>query len=240
MTKLGFICGLQAEAKYISRRVSDAMIGCSGGVASQATYRAQTLLVQGVQALMSIGIAGGLHPQDKTSTIILADKVYFTNHPPLAVNQPWLLRLVKTLRTSGLHVKTGTVFASPTPLLTPKEKAECHRKTGALCVDMETGSVARCAAQKGIPFTAIRVIADHANMSPPAWTAHALNEQGYVKLLYVLQNYLSHPAHLIQMYPISQAFYHALRTLKHLITLLSPSFESVSSSDDDPVQEEAP
>jgi hypothetical protein len=77
-----------------------------------------------------------------------------------------------------MKITSGILAASPGVLTSADAKRELAEATGACAVDMESGAVAQVAAKAGIPFIAIRVIADPLDFSPPPPLMSAVRPDG--------------------------------------------------------------
>lgn len=84
----------------------------------------------------------------------------------LSVDLDWRNRLRQQL-PAHMKIASGILAASPNVLTSADAKRELAEATGACAVDMESGAVAQVAARAGIPFLAVRVIADPLDFSPP-------------------------------------------------------------------------
>jgi hypothetical protein len=71
-------------------------------------------------------------------------------------------------------------------LSSPQDKAAAFARTGALAIDMESHHVARAAAERGLPFIAVRAVSDQADEALPAIMATFLDEYGQAKMSAVL------------------------------------------------------
>ena len=60
---VGFICGLQNEARCLTAAGINERIAVSGAQTARAEKMAQILLSEGAESLNSIGLAGGLDPR---------------------------------------------------------------------------------------------------------------------------------------------------------------------------------
>jgi nucleoside phosphorylase len=165
---LGIVCGLKSEADALGL----AGVAVSGARADVAEAAAARLADQGVEALLSIGLAGALDPSLAPAkllvpTLIVCGQERFETSAALAA------RLGFVRDTSAL-VGSNHVVASPAA------KAQLFRATGAAAVDMESHRVTRVALARGLSFLVIRVIADAADRAIPSAAAGAVREDGSV------------------------------------------------------------
>ena len=86
---------------------------------------------------------------------------------------------------------TGLILGHDTILGTVEQKIAAHRASGALTVDMESHHVARAAAEQGLPFLAIRAVADTAGDVLPAVFGTFVDEFGQTKMSAVLRALIS-------------------------------------------------
>lgn len=186
---LGIVTGLAAEAA-IARGLTP-LVRCSGGDAGRAAVLAEELAAAGVSMLWSFGIAGGLAPTLGSGRIVLATEV-LTEAGSLPADRSLLASLAAALP----EALPGPIRASEAPVATPDAKTRLHRATGALAVDMESGAVARVAQRHGLPFAAIRTIADTARETLPPAALVGLDAQGRPALAPVLQALAHRPAQL--------------------------------------------
>jgi adenosylhomocysteine nucleosidase len=148
---------------------------------------ASRLVDEGVGALVSLGVAGGLDPALRPGTLLVADAVIagaerHATHPQLS------------RRIGGA---TGhTVLGMDTIVSTAAEKRRLHAATGAAAVDLESGVVARLAAQHGLPFAVLRVVCDPAERSLPLAALAALDAQGAIGIWRVLAAIGARPGQL--------------------------------------------
>ena len=64
---------------------------------------------------------------------------------------------------------------------------------------MESGAVARVAKEAGVPFMAVRAIADSADIGHPPGSLGALDEFGELNLLRLFKGLIRHPLELFDM-----------------------------------------
>ena len=75
-------------------------------------------------------------------------------------------------------------------------KAALHSETGAVAVDMESHIAAAYAAEAGLPFAALRVIADPASRALPVLAMTAIKPNGEIDLRKVLRSVARNPSSL--------------------------------------------
>ena len=76
------------------------------------------------------------------------------------------------------------------------EKARLYRETGALAVDMESHVASRIAARRGLPFAALRIISDAADMTLPPAALVGMRPDGGVASGAILRSLARHPGQL--------------------------------------------
>ena len=77
----GFICGLQNEARCLTAAGVQLPIAVSGARTARAAEVARELLAAGAEALVSIGLAGGLDPRLGPGSIVVAERVIVWHQP---------------------------------------------------------------------------------------------------------------------------------------------------------------
>jgi adenosylhomocysteine nucleosidase len=108
--------------------------------------------------ILSTGFAGGLSPELHTGALVLATEVCDLEGNcwpcpwPGVLTGNWQPPLVR-----------GRLLTAAKPVATGEEKLALASKHGALAVDMESALVARWCRRQGVPFGALRVIADDAS-----------------------------------------------------------------------------
>jgi adenosylhomocysteine nucleosidase len=183
--KIGIVTGLKAEAAWLAR--SGFLVRAGGGTPRGAEAAARQLLKDGALALISFGLAGGLRPGVKPGTVLVPSSVVDGR----AV-YPCDYRLMEFLGGS-----TGTsILAASKIAATAHEKSLLYRRLRAVAVDLESGAVARVAGEKGLAFAVLRAIADPAELDLPRAAVSALDDEGRVRLGFVLCSILREPGQL--------------------------------------------
>ena len=77
----GLICGLQNEARCLTAAGIQQRIAISGARTARAGEAARELLSAGAEALVSIGLAGGLDPRLGPGAVIVAERVIAWHQP---------------------------------------------------------------------------------------------------------------------------------------------------------------
>jgi hypothetical protein len=117
----------------------------------------------------------------------------------------------------------GTLFGSPGPVVHPHAKAELHRRTGAVAVDMESHIVGAVAAAHGLPMAAIRVVTDPAERALPASALAAMRPDGTVDVTAIIWSLLRRPFELPALMRVAFDAKAARVTLLHGRKLLGAS-----------------
>ncbi len=130
----------------------------------RAAQAARRLLSDGCSALLSFGMAGGLDPALAPGTLVLATAVQAPDGENYPSDEAWRAAL-----GARIPALAAILLGCDAPVSDPAEKARLFAATGAAAVDMESHAIAAVAADAGIPFLALRAVADPAHRAvPPA------------------------------------------------------------------------
>jgi len=166
--RIAVIAALELEAK-IPRAVvrnNPPAIYVSGPGRDRAFQTAQRAIADGATGLISFGLAGGLSPQAVTGAVVLP-AMLASDAGEWHADKAWRNRLAAVL-ARNFELIDGPLFSAERVLATPNGKAALAARSGAAAVDMESAAVAQAAAEAGIPFIALRVIADGPDDELPA------------------------------------------------------------------------
>jgi adenosylhomocysteine nucleosidase len=181
------VVGLSREAKIAAVGDVFAMVGGGNSVLLRRKLDAATT----ADGVISIGIAGGLAPKLECGACIVASEV-IGGTARFSTHVRWRDSMLSKLPDATLAAVMGTdsIVASP------ETKAELHRATGAAAADMESHIAARFAAERKIPFVALRVVADPATSALPPAALSALSSDGTIRYGAVLRSVLANPSHI--------------------------------------------
>ena len=188
MTRIGIVTGLVAEARLARRKVvatddDGPLVACSGP--GRGRQGAEDLLARGADALISFGLAGGLDPWLKPGDLVCPDQV-LTHTGAHSTHSLWRERILTEARMAGLSMAEGTLLGSDAPVADAAEKHRLAHESGAVAVDMESHDVATVAASRGMPFIALRAVADTAERSLPAAALAGVDADGRTRAAAVL------------------------------------------------------
>ena len=127
--------------------------------------------------IISCGFAGGLSPELPTGSVIYSADEDF----------PLLPKLQASAATPAEIRSTDRV------LITVEEKAAFREATGADAVEMESETIRRIAAERGIPSATIRVISDAWNEPMPVDFNRFIGPDDNLQLPRLIAHILTHP-----------------------------------------------
>lgn len=219
MSGIGVVTGLNAEARILRRlpNLAPERLACAGASTARARDGAQRLAAAGAGGLLSFGVAGGLAPELPPGSLVLAEAVV-ADGEPRAASAGWHAAVLAAGSTVALT--SGLLVGSDRPLTGAADKARLHRTSGALAVDMESHAVAAVAAARGLPFLALRAVADPADRSIPAAALGAIGPDGRSRLGPVLAGLARRPWELPALLALNDAFRQALGALERAVTEL--------------------
>lgn len=198
MPRIGVITGTRREAACL-RPLSgsdDIDVACSGVDADRARQRAQDLLADGCEALVSFGLAGGLDPDLPRGTIVLATSVISPDGRQNAGSESWRAFVEADINEARLDFVSGPVVGVDQAVADPEPKRLLRNGTGAVCVDMESHVVMEAAIGAGVPWFVVRAIADTAHDSLPDIALDAIGRNGGVRGLALAARLLRTPREL--------------------------------------------
>lgn len=166
-----------------------------------------------IRGVISFGVAGGLDPSLKSGDVVVATEV-------LAGDTRWLAGLqlneemIASVALRRRRVVRGSLAGAEQVVAARHVKAALHSETGAAAVDMESHIAAAYAAESGLPFAALRVIADPASRALPALAMSAIKPNGDIDLRKVLRGVARNPMTLRALVSTGIDFNRALRSLR--------------------------
>jgi nucleoside phosphorylase len=184
-------------------------------------------------ALLIIGLAGGLSPELKTGEVIFYDTCFVfrpefgtsAESPEADQSTVCDFQVSSALRQlmleEGLQCMFGAGLTLDFMVTTPEEKLAMGESYGAAAVDMESHDVIAVGSQFGLPVIVLRVILDEATQKTPDFNL-ALDAQGQMNNLKALFSMLLRPVAAIQFFfSLSQAM-KVLRRAANVALLAEP------------------
>ena len=185
LDRIGVVVGLTAEARIARRVFTHVEIG--GGTAAGAAVAARRLIGQGVEALISFGLAGGLDPMLRPGTVVVPEAVVARGH--CLATDPGLNEQLG----GGTH---HTLLGAEEIAASADVKQHLFVVTGCAAVDLESGAVALAAEEHRLPFAVLRAICDPAERDLPPAALCALNDTGAIGLLRVVASAIVGPGQI--------------------------------------------
>ena len=180
--------GLQRERRIVAGPGIESM--ASGGDHERLRSMLERRAAK-ARGIISIGIAGGLASGLRAGDWVLADAVLVDGRP-IPTESGWTERLAARLPEAA----RGLLLGADAIVAQVAEKAELHRTTGALAVDMESHVVADVARRHDLPFAAVRVICDPAQRALPAAARVGMKPDGRMDLRAVMRSLVAEPSQL--------------------------------------------
>lgn len=225
---IGIIIPLIQEAsvfrikKNATRRpiklTANLLLFISGVGPKNVTYAVNELASE-VSHIISWGSAAGLSKILKPGDLVLPDLILDEKGAEYVTDSNFNDQMVK-LFPKELSYHSGALCESTTMLKEVEEKREFGKKHHAMACDMESATIAKLAKQKGIPFTALRVISDDYNTAIPQSVYLSIDENGDFSLGKFLFQLLINPKDIIHVIRLGKNFSKAKKTMLKLKKVL--------------------
>ena len=156
-------------------RIADNVLLCVSGIGTASAQRAaEALLARGATALLSWGVAAALAPGVTAGQVVLPTVVIGHEGQALRVDRDWHQRVHRRISVD-MTVHVGALVETLSVVTEPVRKLELGATRDAIAADMESAAVARVAERIGVPFLAVRAIADDVRMQVPGWIMESLD-----------------------------------------------------------------
>ncbi len=235
METIGVVIALHAEARALfgaglwrkaaglkHRRAefsgAELLCACPGPGGHRGGHAALWLAGQGVAALASVGVAGGLDPALGSGDIVVANAVsgrWKGEGKKIFSSEPSCVGFaLSALRASGIKAAEGEVVTVDEPALTARKKKSVFRRSRGAAVDMESASVARVAQESGLPFFALRAVSDPCGSSISKELIECVADDGSLRAAILAGKLVRKPSLLRDLLRARREFSSALSSLK--------------------------
>jgi hopanoid-associated phosphorylase len=211
---------MRAEAR-IASAPGVSVFACGGNVGLRAPA-IRHAVSSGAPAIISFGIAGGLLPDMRPGDWIVATGVSAGGRR-IEADEAWMTRLAERLPGAAV----GDIVSVPAPVRRTHQKRHLQATTGACGVDMESFQAAALARELGVPFAAVRVVADPVERELPPAVHSGLQPDGSVALAAVLDSLAREPGQIASLARVTIDAYVAFRALLNGREKLGPRFASL-------------
>jgi adenosylhomocysteine nucleosidase len=183
------------------------------GVGQQCANHAAWVFIQnGATKLISWGCAGALSKPLHAGDLMIPTQFIDQYHNTIKYDDSWARYALKKL--SGIkNISHGTILESNVIVTAKQEKALLNKKTSADVIDMESTGIASIAHCHGLPFLAIKAVADTATMHLPKAIDVALNRSNQFQISTFLPYLLTHPYDIPKLIALGISFRAAKKSL---------------------------
>ncbi|MFO7596696.1 MAG: phosphorylase [Desulfocurvibacter africanus] len=207
----------------------------SGPGISAARKAAELLVGHGVQALLCLGVSGGLAPGLSSADLVLAEAVALDGFgrdggeslASIPLSCAWARQAMPAILASALthtpqrKVRLGRIVSLERPVLSPAHKADLWRRSMALAADLESAGVADAAARAGLPMLVLRAVCDSSERDLSPELPRLLDEQGRVRSGRLFCSLASRPALLADLLASQREFSAALGSLRRAVAAMA-------------------
>ena len=219
-SRIAVIAALELEADILRRvpRFSESPIHVSGPGPERAGAAALRAVEAGAEALVVWGVAGGLTQNADCGTVMLPARI-LADGGAWSSDASWCERIASALG-SGLAPVDLPLFSMDHVLSDPEQKGALAGSSGAAAVDMESAAVARVAAEAGLPFVVLRVVADGPDDALPDKVESLITDDGRMRLR-GLANFILAPRQLVALVRLGRRSQRARQVLERVAVQLA-------------------
>ncbi len=204
------VVGLQFEARIIAGPAVRAV------VLGSAPIPLVTMFLPTDRGVISFGICGGLAPGLAPGACVIASSI-LDGTRAWATDRAWTKSLARLI--PGATV--GPILGVDAPVVDVASKSTLHQRYGAVAVDMESHVAALAASAHGLPFAAVRAVADDAACAVMAVALAGRRPDGSVNVAGVLAALRQQPGELAPLIRLAMRTGSARATLVRLRRVLS-------------------
>ena len=227
MTRWGIVTGLKSEARLAENAARAAgvhgklLVRCDGPGPAQARIATRALAAQGATGFLSLGLAGGLVSGLVPGSLLLPAEIVEGGGVRFAADAAAHARAASALVAET--PRTDPLFGAEQVVATPEEKSELARRFAVAAVDMESGGVAEVARELGLPFLALRAVADPAERVIPGPAQAGMSEDGSVNAFAVLAQLAVEPQSVAAVLQLARDTAEGNASLGRAVRLLLPA-----------------
>ena len=215
---LGIVVGSAAAAKCFARLPEGVapLIVASHGDPVRARAGARQLAARGARAIISFGPAVGLAPVLRPGDLVIAECVVLPSGATIATDPAWRTRLVRCLSPLNPNLKVARLAGRDRLAASAGEKRAVFQATFAAALDSESHAIAEVAQAAGLPFLALRAVADPAEQNRPAAAYRVSRGDAYAASMLAC---LGRPWELPAVWRFASSGRAALATLRQVAAL---------------------
>lgn len=168
------------------------VVALAAGLGIDCAARGARRLVgqERVAGLLSLGFGGALAEGLPVGGTVAVREAVAQDESRLPADSAWVDQM------TALTDREGACLTMIVPVRTPEEKRALGALTGALVVDMETGAVARVAAEHHVPWVGLRAVSDAVDDVIPAVVHQRIRpQQGRIDTPGMILHVLPRPGH---------------------------------------------
>jgi len=215
--ELATLTGKKLKPGHVQRD-GNSLLALSGAGPKNAEQAARLLVAHGATRLISWGCAAGLSDTLKPGDLVIPETIVTPQNP--LVPDPALRCAAAAQLAASCKVIPDALYSGGDLITQSHQKRSIQQSYGATALDMESAAVGRAAQAAGLPFLAIRSIADPVHMDLPPAVCAALNPQGQVDLIRLLSALCKKPRQIPALIRLGLFFRAAQNTLSTAARLL--------------------
>ena len=209
--RIGVIVGLAAERAVLRNVPSTVQVECARG-ALRAEQVARALCAEGIDALVSFGIAGAVSPALGSGDLLLPEAVQWDGQE--FETDTCLQQCLHPVTDNGVVIAQGKHAGVDGVVGQVVDKRAFFARTGVLALDEESGALAATAHLHGVRLVVVRAVADTAAQSLPEEAGGWTDLAGNTRHSRVLVDILRRPSLLATLPQMARGFARALATLR--------------------------
>lgn len=214
--------GLAREARISAAPDVKVVIGACD--AARLREQLSAAANEGAKAFVSFGLAGALSPMLRTGDCVIGSAVHIGQRH-VHTDASWTAAIKERLPASLM----APILGMDAIVDSAREKRRQFARTGAAAVDMESHIVATIAAERGLPFAAIRVVTDTAGVNLPPAALDAIGPDGETKFWRVLRSILLSPGQIPLLMQAGRDARTGFRALSRCRQRLGPDFAAIAA-----------
>ena len=171
------VAGFDAEVRLLPSRGRRIAVATRFGVGAPAAVALlEELVAFGVRRFVSVGLAGGLRPDQQPGGLVVADRAlrdegtsayYLPPDEAVDASGPLTRRLADALERAGHPYMQVALCTTDAPYRTTRAAVERWTRAGGAAVEMEAAGLFAAASRRGVELAAGCCLAD--TLTPQGW-----------------------------------------------------------------------